>query len=391
MRQNTKNTVDTQTDIEEMPESMKALMDMGRPLESEKTDKPKQTRTKGRVGKELDAVPEMSVTIIHPILSHAVSARPSPESPAGLHKTTAKEVTIVPGTYGEDGTYALSLDGKPIRSAEINKCYSDKPVYDDIPLLDILFSVVCEAQCRHILSAARTGGKSAAGFTIKDRYCVYVPDLIGTAGYAHSTSKAVTQTVMRQLSPFTGYVGILPKDGPGRGVEEAPYPVLTDLNYDASDNTLTFSSPYLTSMFVCLMRMGRPAYDAKTDRILIPYCETIIKNSIYGARKTSADEITKELVIRAILFANGNEKTTSVTPETLLYYAPELEDCVNDEEQTTKNKNRKLARAFELTWENIKKHTLLEEKYPEIKITEMIPNMKNPNKPIEISKGGPKR
>lgn len=212
----------------------------------------------------------------------------------------------------------------------------------------------------------------------------YIPDFIRAAGITSNANKATVQGIIKKIEGYSDIIGVVKEQHIGRGSTYAYYPVMVFIGYDESDNTITFTSPFMNRI------VQKTLYDSirydkhgnamrsKSGRInMRPSHSYRINSGILKERNKRAIEVA---CIVAALIDKAGDQTAHIRFRTIIDRFEQLKQDIENA-SSTYNKNRILRTTFSKTWEFLEKYSDLPEKYKNIKLPDpndkdAVPTMK---------------
>ncbi len=209
---------------------------------------------------------------------------------------------------------------------------------------------------------------------IKTRFKVHINDLARFFGDERKgLDRQQVERIIKRIQAYKGFVGVVPSGYSMASV----YAVLNFEEYNAKDNTITYTAPYLVYLVKTLLEL-QPRRTAKGEiktskngnKLLKPINSYLIKPSLNKERNIPARN-NVALIVQLIEKAGNN--TPHISLKTLIERNPALKNRLKKAKNTTIY-NQHLKRTFAKTWELLKTKTTLEQTYKDIK----LPDPKDP-------------
>lgn len=258
----------------------------------------------------------------------------------------------------------LSFEGLPASEATLEEINRGKVVEIsefDLPLLRLFYSI--------ILTDFRESYKKDQ--QVNESYTIYLPDLAELMGKSRNLSADDTILLRNKVAAFQTIFGIIHDPKHPKRIGSA-LPLLVSLGYDATTNTIRFSSPYMLRLIQTLydvtvrrskIRLSSP--DQPSDFLISEHAE-LINTSITKEKNKRAVEIVFAIVT---MIEQSNTTNVSFTIQEVLDRSPQLSVAL-DKTPRTSNKNTLLKRAFSKAYQLLEEQTALKERYPNMVFSE---------------------
>lgn len=212
------------------------------------------------------------------------------------------------------------------------------------------------------------------GYTqLKHVITLYVPDLAKHLGMQGNLNKNDLALLLSKMQSFHNIVGFM-YDNDSGGYTPSMLPVLNFEGYSATENTISFSSPYLNRVIKTVYRLsirrnkrGEILFKSDGSPQLKVWNSYLVKSSLNKERNKAAAE---NVFIICTLIEQAGRGVPNIRAREIINRNPQLKQRL---EQSSKP-NQLLKRTFEKTWELLDKSTHLREKYDGIE----LPDPKNP-------------
>ena len=222
------------------------------------------------------------------------------------------------------------------------------------------------------------------GYTqLKYVITLYVPDLAKHLGMQGNLNKSDLALLLAKMQSFHNIVGFM-YDNDGGRYTPSMLPVLNFEGYSATENTISFSSPYLNrviktvySLSIRRNKHGEILFKTDGSPQLKVWNSYLVKSSLNKERNKAAAE---NVFIICTVIEQAGRGIPNISAKEIINRNPQLKQRL---EQSSKP-NQLLKRTFEKTWELLDKSTHLREKYdgielPDPKNPKNIPTMSNLN------------
>ena len=322
-------------------------------------------RTKGRAVSVVHTLPEKLAIITSGKYVNAMNLRQTEVSAAYL-----LPVVSMDGLEYDTKTNVMKFRGLPGSEAtlrEINKGKEPPSIEKvDLPLLRLFYAI--------ILGVFEQRERKFTTQEIR----IYLPDLARLLGKSHSLNRAEIGELVSKAMQFQTIYGII-KDPEYPHRMGSALPLLLWMGYDSKDNTISFASPYLTTLIervygVPRLPTGHPraVQDTGTARGAPPAPKLPALTNSYLVKSTIVKEKNKRAVevviaVVTIIEKSGPYGSPHVKAAKLINMIPQLQRSLAAL-QTTKNRNQLLKRTFTKAWELLNTQTTLKEKYRNIQL-----------------------
>lgn len=223
---------------------------------------------------------------------------------------------------------------------------------------------------------------------------IYYPDFAKKIGKSPNIGQNDVRECFININCFISVVGIINNGTHCKDI----LPVITELEYDAEKNTISFGSPYIVRIIQEIRtasirkdKKGRPLLKKNGEPQMLPAYSYIIDMGIVKEKNKRAVEIV--FIIIALIEQAGNN-TPHIRAKTIVDRSPLLHKSLDG--QSSSNKNILLKRAFEKAWELLRKKTFLGSVYNDIQLPDpedrvFIPTCASLNKAIPFPHNGKRK
>ena len=283
------------------------------------------------------------------------------ENAISLYKAGKAYLYPVVSTKGvrfENGEMFFEDDAlRSLSTAELRDMRTDKGIDKiDIPLLNVYYSI--------ILKEFHSSLKS--GEPLNPVITMYAPELmrcIGLINNGSGTHETDVKNIMRKTGTFQNIIGVLDVIVNGKK-RKSYFPVLVFMGYDATKNTISFSSPYLNHIVKTIYnaslvrdKNGNLKKYRSGKQIVSPSHSYLIKSSIAKERNKTAVENVR--IIVQVIEKAGSNGTPNIKARTIV----ERNEVLKLRLSKDTHPNRLLARVFKKTWELLRTQTTLLKTY----------------------------
>lgn len=201
---------------------------------------------------------------------------------------------------------------------------------------------------------------------IPEVHKMFFPELADYLGLKRNSDEKTINAIIDDMRAFHNVVGILHITRNGRP-DKSYYPVFNFEGYDASENSFSFSSPYLLHVIDAVYKeaIKNSAYNkrlgSKRTPRRLPSDTFLIKSAIAKERNKAAVE-NVFLIVQGMEKAGGNQYHIAAT--TLIERNEQLKKRL----QESKNPRQLLKRCFKRTWELLRTMTELDKRYKNIRL-----------------------
>ena len=205
----------------------------------------------------------------------------------------------------------------------------------------------------------------------KESIVLYVPQLFEALGKKRNQSQEQIKALIAEINKFKNVLGVCREVSVAGRPPRCSYYALINFNYyNAGDNTISFSAPYLIHVItkireyslrrdkngkVCASKSGKP----KT----LPTHSYLIKSAIAAERNECAVE-NVNIIVR--LIEQAGNSVPHIKAMTIVERNPILKQRLS--ECIPRCRQQLLDRTFKKTWELLRTMTYLEETYPGIQL-----------------------
>lgn len=220
---------------------------------------------------------------------------------------------------------------------------------------------------------------------------VYLPSLCKHLGI--QMNKGSAYPLLEKINAFKDFVGTY---------DNGSYSVLLEfIEYDRKANTMTFASPYMARIINAVEEKSRVSLKRGGEKQL-PAFNFLMHSDIANERNKVAVELAHCIVTLILQRGVDNKRNPSaivdpdddqvitqvhISFDTLIDYVPELGERLN-KSALTGAKNAQLRRAFEKTYDLLRKKTDVYENYIDLQIPDIIPTVSTLATPLIITHKG---
>lgn len=202
---------------------------------------------------------------------------------------------------------------------------------------------------------------------------LYIPELASYMGKRPNQTKEEIQALIKNTQSFHNIIGVEHIIRNGKP-DKSYFPLLNFEGYDAKENTISFSSPYINHIVETIYKQSVRVDNKGKAKLKSDGKPLTVASHSYLIKGTIAKEKNREAVQNVINIIEIIERAGSNTPhfriETLIERNPQLQQRLD----SSKNPRQLLKRTFTKTWELLRTQTLLEEVYKNIQ----LPDPSNP-------------
>ena len=338
-------------------------------------------RTRNRAG-QVFPVARIAATITHPEYDKALTTTKGKN--AFLQPTSSSEIRVHSGAIIMDGQ-KLPSDASQL-TAFFLQDFEGKLSAKDVPILNVLFSTLKNAIDEYpdlFLGQQKKAIYSVAVVRL------YVPELMEALGAkAASLNTSSVEAFVERLAAFNTVLGIIKDQLGGGRLAETAYPLVSLIEYDSANNTVSICSPYMVAIYERLMKpRTKPNVSGrKNAAIPLPNYASIIDSRLYGQKSTRAIRLVQEIVL--LIVRTGSKGTPHITVRHLIQRVPELAAVLEDDNIPSKDKSQIIARTFKTAWEYLEKYTLLKQKYCDLQFPTIIPRLQDMDSTLKFPHKG---
>ena len=250
----------------------------------------------------------------------------------------------------------------PVGEAELQNLVTKQEVDRiDLPLLRTFYSILYKEF------------EDSKYRTIPQIITVYIPELSQALGKDKRPTRAKVDSLIADVQKFHNIIGVVhDPNNPGR--TPSRYPVLNFEGYNAKQNTISFSSPYMAHVLVTIAETATVKTDKGTKALnkngtpkRLPSHSFLIKNTIAKERNKAAVENVQIIVT---LIEQAGNRPAHISAKTLVEKNPILQSKLDK----SANPSQELQRTFIKTFELLSSQTRLTEVYTDIR----LPDPKDP-------------
>lgn len=221
-------------------------------------------------------------------------------------------------------------------------------------------------------------------FTFQAGGCKSVQEIISISvtalamllGKTYNLSERTVTELRAIIDHYHNMVGVIHEMVNGK-MRTSYYQVLTFQYYDAKENSIAFTSPYMNRVIelvhkasIVKDRKGNPVLKKNGEPKLLPAHSFLLKPSLQAQRNdTAADNV--QIIVTMI--EQAGDSLPRIRASTIIERNPQLQEKLN----TSTRKGQLLKRTFTNTWEYLRDHTRLTEVYKDIQLPD-------PNNPANI-------
>lgn len=249
----------------------------------------------------------------------------------------------------------LLFEGLPMTAARLRRISTNNGIENiDLPLLRVFYGIILERFSQSICK----------GNYVEEVVTIYYPDFARRIGKSSNISRSDVEALIGSILRFHTILGVTEK---GKEI----LPVLLYIREDRQNNTISFSSPYMTRVIMDVYdasikrdRMGLPVMKQNGLPLTAPAYTYLIRSSLAKERNHKAAEIVV-IIVRLIEIA-GNS-TPHIRASTIVDRNCLLSECLNKTERAS-DKNKVLKRSFAKAFELLITQTRLQEVYADIQL-----------------------
>ena len=308
-----------------------------------------RTRTAAAETRDLAEIPNRLAVITLNRYRNSLSFFNDPDSIAYL-----ENYRTLDGMRLDDGQ--LYFDSMTEYSATLQDLKTKEGITElDLPTLKMFYSIILK------------DAEKQPGNLPRDIVSVYVPDFAKMIG--KGSHKENYQQIIEITKSFHNVLGIV-EHTRGQRVFKDHYPILNFEGYDESNNTLSFSSPYMNYLIRTILqkavsvssKTGKPLLNHNGEAKTKASHSYLIHPDIVGEKNKAAVE--NVMLIVALIEEAGPDNIPRISAETLIEKNAPLQQRL----ATSKNKRQLLKRVFQKTWELLQDKTDLKAVYNGIKL-----------------------
>ena len=204
----------------------------------------------------------------------------------------------------------------------------------------------------------------------QDKITIYLPRIAENLGWKPNFSKKNIDELLNRVQSFHNIVGVYhTKNKAGKDVESY-FPVLNFEGYDAKENSISFSSPYMNFIIKRIYKgaiqrdkKGEPKLKKHSSQYLLEANHSFLIDSSIGVERNKA---AVENVVQIVqLIEQAGNSLPNIGASTLIERNPQLQERL----ENSTNKQQLLKRVFSKTWELLRDKTELIKTYAGIAIT----------------------
>lgn len=274
--------------------------------------------------------------------------------------------------YRDDRLY---YDGREIQQSDLDMLLNIPnapkvpPEKLDLQTLRLLYGIILNKYGRDIEDITQRINDDASQF-LSHNVTIYVPDYVKSLGMSRNINQQVVERVVGKICSYSSIWGIVETNGPSRSAK-GYYPVMVFLGYNETDNTITFTSPYMNRIITQIIqdsiRRGKGGGLMRTkngELVTKPSHSYHVKPSIIKNSSEWAKDIVD--VICVLL-----DKAGDTRPH--IRYSTIIERCYGfteylEAQPTAYKRNRVLQRSFSAAWKLLAADTDLLDKFRDLKL-----------------------
>lgn len=262
-------------------------------------------------------------------------------------------VTTINNLKYKDG--ALLCKGLPMTSIELsNLCTEDCIEKMNLLLLRALYGIILNALSKD----------HPANLAMDRVFTIYYPNFARKIGKSSNIGKSDVEEFIRNINYLQTVLGVINNGTKGSDI----LPVLTNIKTDSAKNTISFASPYLTTLIrniyhtsIRRNKKGEPLLKKSGEPQMSPSYSYLIDMGIAKERNKIAAEI---VFIVVTLIEQAGNNTPHIRAKTIIDRNRLLSRSL--EGKSNGNKNTLLRRAFKKAWELLRTRTSLDSAYKNI-------------------------
>ncbi len=227
----------------------------------------------------------------------------------------------------------------------------------------------------------------------------YIPDFIRAAGITSNANWETVHGIIKRIKGYSSILGMVKEHHAGNGSTYAYYPVMVFIGYDESDNTITFTSPFLNRIAQKTLydsirydKQGNVMRSKSGRMSMMPSHSYRINSSILKERNKRAVAVA---CMVAALIDKAGSRTAHIRFRTIIDRFEQLKQDIENA-SSTYSKNRILRTTFSKAWDFLAKYSDLSEKYKNIRLPspdgkDAVPTMKTLDRVISFPHDGKNR
>ena len=336
----------------------------------EAAEEKRTNRTRKAADDIVDKPKNLLEIITHPQYVNALGTEESGNAYLQLYRRDAIEDIIF-----DDGSIYFKSGNKRVLQAQLTDFRTKEGISDlDMPMLRVLYNFYLQGKRKNpevkvvtayipdLYEYVTGEGKRNVPATVylKDEAGNFVLDENGEKKIARKGFADYLLDLFRKN--LHNAIGTIYTGRP----DPSQYPVITFQGYNAELNTISFSSPYFEKL-IGTMEENRLEYTHKTNgrqfKLGKPVHSLMIHSDIVSERNKIAIRNT-EIIVTVIEQAGESVKNPHIRIATII----ERNELLAEKLASSKNISRDLDRAFRKTYELLRTHTRLQEKYKDIQL-----------------------
>lgn len=299
----------------------------------------------------------------------------------------------------EDGK--LKLDGREITDSDMGALLADIRNHAMVPgekvdlrTLRFLYGIALIKYSENIEDVVRRIGENPRQF-LSYNVAIYIPDYVKALGMSPHINQRDVQRIIDKIESYSPIWGIVETNALGRPLRGF-YPVVRSIGYEESDNTLTFTSPYMNRIITLIIREsirrdGKGNFVRKKNGELVtdPSHSYHVKTSVMK----NSSEWAKDIVdVVCVLLDVAGDTLPHIKFSKIIERCDGFGEYIRSQ-PTTYKQNRVLKRSFATAWKLLAKDTDLLQSFQCLKLPDPndpdnIPTMKTLNKAVEFKHKG---
>lgn len=157
--------------------------------------------------------------------------------------------------YRDDKLY---YDGQEIQQSDLDMILNVPntpkvpPEKIDLQTLRLLYGIILNKYGQDIEDIIQRISDDAKQF-LSHNVTIYIPDYVKSLGMSRNINQQVIDRIVKKISSYSSIWGIVETNAPGRAAK-GYYPVMVFWGYEESDNTITFTSPYMNRVITLIIQ-----------------------------------------------------------------------------------------------------------------------------------------
>lgn len=317
-------------------------------------------RTKAKAGVDYDELPKIIPSPSLPGYQYAISLHQDGE--AFLQPVVSVDNLVFDNGVMYFKTAEAHRGLQELTEATLQDIKTKEKIEElDLPLLRSFYGI--------ILKEFENTGYTRAEKVIS----LYAPDLAEYLGLGRNISEANISSLVEKAKAFHNILGTVFLERNGRR-RASYFPVLNFEGYNATTNTISFSSPYFNMIIDKLCdvatrrdKRGNPVLKSDGTPQLKARNSYLVRSAISKERNKAAVE---NVFIICTVIEQAGKNVPNISAREIINRNPQLKRRL----ETSTKPNALLKKTFEKTWELLDKATILRDRYKNIQ----LPDPKNP-------------